>query len=278
MDKNDSLPQNLCTTCVKKVIDLHGFKEQCRTSEAILKDVVRKESLDCLENISTTIKNEVITLDESDCEEIVLEVEKNFESDIQETNEYTNLESQVLETSDEILIETESIETNEKNTFMETDSLETSEDTHSDSGCLETNDNTHCESDISVTNESPERSLEKKPRVRKKGACVQGQQTRTKYTCGLCKKPFFGGPSCGEYRVKEKRPQEKLSKKLHLTLCEICGKFIIQFEQHMQMHNGLNLFECKVCFKQFGKKHDVKKHMITHSKERPYKCEICERG
>lgn len=307
------------------MIDLHGFKQQCRTSEAVLKDVLRKE---LLEHLSTIVKNEVITADESDSEEIIVKFE-NLENDKQETNEQTvvtvdesdndeiivkvenpendkletneqtvvnesdneeiilkverdkqkedtHLENQILGTNDDSL--TDIIETIEK-ACMESDSMESDEDATSDISCLEieTIENSHMESDILKTNENGDP-------VHKKNS---------QFTCGLCKKPFFNGDNCDELQLKEKRTkklraQKVLNQKVHIKkvhhqklcpkLCEICGKFVVQYWPHLRMHSGIKTYECKVCFRQFGSKYYVNRHMVTHASERPYRCEICERG
>lgn len=49
MDKDDQLPQNVCSVCLEEIIKIHDFQEKCRRSNDLLKitltevDVVKQE-------------------------------------------------------------------------------------------------------------------------------------------------------------------------------------------------------------------------------------------
>ena len=36
--------------------------------------------------------------------------------------------------------------------------------------------------------------------------------------------------------------------------------------------------QCEICFKGFRDKYVLKRHYVVHTKEKPYVCEICNRG
>lgn len=248
LETNDCLPQNICGICVKKVIELYSFKEQSRSSEVILKDILHKEYLENLSSISTNeinvVKNEVITVDESDCKEIILEVQKT-ESDILETNDgtHTHIENYLLEANE--------------NSYMESDSLETNKNAHIKNDISETNEQTNqvsqSESDISETNKDTDRSLKKSHRIRKKSSSFQIPQKELK-TCDICGK-----------RVIHIREHKKLHSGLKMHECNVCFKrFSIKgnLTQHMVIHT----------------KERTRRHKSTRSEKGPHKCEICKKG
>lgn len=37
VDKDDDLPQNLCSVCIQKVIQIHDFQEKCRQNQTLFK-------------------------------------------------------------------------------------------------------------------------------------------------------------------------------------------------------------------------------------------------
>lgn len=94
------MPQNVCAICLKKVIELHNFKETCTRSEIILKDVIRRECLipepiNYLKNKIIVPKEEVKTIDEDSCEEFYSQ--ENYEQfDPQENYEELDENLEVL--------------------------------------------------------------------------------------------------------------------------------------------------------------------------------------
>merc|ERR1719397_259851 len=58
--------------------------------------------------------------------------------------------------------------------------------------------------------------------------------------------------------------------------CQICGEGLataLHLESHMRMHRSTHV--CSECDKKFLSAAHLKKHLITHTKERPFACQSC---
>ncbi|XP_055733192.1 zinc finger protein 83-like isoform X1 [Salvelinus fontinalis] len=65
--------------------------------------------------------------------------------------------------------------------------------------------------------------------------------------------------------------------------CHICGKYFKcnwDFKRHIKTHTWEKPFRCNDCdkfYRQFGhlKRHMRKVHMVSHNREKPYRCHVC---
>uniref|UniRef100_A0A182NG48 C2H2-type domain-containing protein n=1 Tax=Anopheles dirus TaxID=7168 RepID=A0A182NG48_9DIPT len=61
--------------------------------------------------------------------------------------------------------------------------------------------------------------------------------------------------------------------------CELCDKkfsTIITLRNHAKVHRAKELqHNCTICASPFAYSHQLEKHMMTHTGEYPYQCEIC---
>ncbi|CAL8100572.1 unnamed protein product [Orchesella dallaii] len=99
------------------------------------------------------------------------------------------------------------------------------------------------------------------------------------FSCKYCDKEFV---SCShyEYHVMSKHTNEKPFR------CEICSNQFYtkkKLERHMNSHNSTphvirsKFYLCAYCKKRFNNLSNCKKHLRTHTDEKPYKCDTCQK-
>jgi len=63
-----------------------------------------------------------------------------------------------------------------------------------------------------------------------------------------------------------------------VPVCGVCGKKFVcvtTMKRHLVTHTGERPFNCKVCGKQYTQKGNLRVHERTHRNERPFECNIC---
>ena len=89
------------------------------------------------------------------------------------------------------------------------------------------------------------------------------------FRCESCLRSFKTWTGLSHHRTR----WHSDSRSLH---CEICGEglaTVLHRESHMRMHRSRHV--CALCNKKFLSAAHLKKHQITHTKDRPFVCQTC---
>ncbi|KAH6578802.1 hypothetical protein BASA61_000031 [Batrachochytrium salamandrivorans] len=60
-------------------------------------------------------------------------------------------------------------------------------------------------------------------------------------------------------------------------LCDHSFSRLFNLRSHLNTHSRLKPFQCGSCNKQFSRNHDLTRHQRTHSKEKGHRCQVCGR-
>ncbi|EFO17022.2 zinc finger protein [Loa loa] len=83
-----------------------------------------------------------------------------------------------------------------------------------------------------------------------------------------------------EESVKQKSTERlagKKSKKKKLQ-CGVCGQIMTNMKRHMMTHTDEKPHSCPICKKNFPRSDKMKEHMRTHTGVKPYVCPVCRKS
>lgn len=85
-----------------------------------------------------------------------------------------------------------------------------------------------------------------------------------------------------KFSIKENDTQteEHVPRKKPKRICTVCSKVICssKLKQHMRSHTKEKPYTCNICSQRFSVGGNLKRHMMTHTGERPHVCDICGKG
>lgn len=61
-----------------------------------------------------------------------------------------------------------------------------------------------------------------------------------------------------------------------LKFCEVTLQDETKEQEEQPKRTSLKKYECRVCSRNFGWSTDLKRHILTHTGERPFRCKLCE--
>ncbi|XP_060530495.1 zinc finger protein 85-like [Cylas formicarius] len=92
------------------------------------------------------------------------------------------------------------------------------------------------------------------------------------FTCEICGKTFKLKAEHGRHLKSHIDPEARK------VACSLCGKKVHELKRHMLSHTGERPYICKYCNKGFSSPYALKVHTRQHTNEKPYICEYCSLG
>ncbi|XP_059059165.1 oocyte zinc finger protein XlCOF6.1-like isoform X2 [Achroia grisella] len=247
----------LCSKCYKKIVSFYKFKTLALKNDTYLKSTT-----------GTDIKNEVFVRDD-----IKTEIES------ESSDEFPDLPDEKSDVKDDL--------------FLKVDDNIKDNDNISDDEFLSVIKKIKYEHITEETKENDPFKRNKKKYKKLKGqgklqVCEECGKTvrnlkhhllqhqpaadRKRIPCKLCDKTFASHSA-----------RYKHNKINHLGIkqrCNICNKYVVNARAHqMVMHNSKELrHKCVSCDRGFISQSALDVHMVTHTKDRPFGCGMCEKS
>uniref|UniRef100_A0AAG5D2A2 Protein krueppel n=1 Tax=Anopheles atroparvus TaxID=41427 RepID=A0AAG5D2A2_ANOAO len=307
VDENDGLPNNICSSCLRCIVDFISFEATCKKSYEILEQAIQPSGT-CSENNETSLEisrkgdsglfveygghdldfSELAAVSDEEVKDVLTEQENYNESSV--NNDY-NFPEQADESEDSLKDCDNDIEENIIINIVHAEDVENTLELHDggdtvdNTGCTElkveiakkANANADSGSEIGEFAESLEHLSDNQKKMFLEAAnakvrdwVCRGVRRIPIVECTFCNKTYRGRNTL--------RKHLKLHFKIKNYACQYCTRSFSDrssLRLHEFRHSTVKAFNCNHCDRSYYSQAELKQHLVFQHEERKFVCPVC---